>query len=250
MSGLENGRQEKRDEAMDSEADTRKISTRSRHRSSVRNPRGDGDVTRKRIIEAAGQLFSAKGFADTTSKEICEAIPTNIAAVNYYFGSREGLYREVLETVGDYLLNAESLNALVNSRMSPEEKLNAFIDAMTTPVFNRKSWQVRLWARELLSPSPQWCEMQEKNSGQKFTLLAQVIAEVTGIPAGHPLVDCCLLNTIAPFMVLLVTGRSGGGPCKSLFAWPVEQLIARQKTIIRAGLDAMAASYAASTAAP
>ncbi len=58
----------------------------------IRPMRGDGEQTRARIIETAGHLMAENGFAQTTSKSICEAAQVNMAAINYYFGSREGLY--------------------------------------------------------------------------------------------------------------------------------------------------------------
>jgi TetR/AcrR family transcriptional regulator, regulator of cefoperazone and chloramphenicol sensitivity len=57
--------------------------------------RSDGQVTRQRLIEAASSLFAEKGFRKTTIKEICEESGANIAAVNYHFGDKAGLYREV-----------------------------------------------------------------------------------------------------------------------------------------------------------
>ena len=67
--------------------------------SSARRPREDGNATRQKIIEVAGTLFAEKGYAETSSKEITERAGTNIAAVNYHFGSREKLYIAVLDEV-------------------------------------------------------------------------------------------------------------------------------------------------------
>ena len=57
--------------------------------------RMDGRETEEKIIECAGQLIAEKGFASVTSKEICRAAGVNLAAVNYHFGSRDGLYLAV-----------------------------------------------------------------------------------------------------------------------------------------------------------
>jgi AcrR family transcriptional regulator len=55
-------------------------------------------VTRERLIEAAGQLFADHGFRKVTVREICRVARANVAAVNYHFGDKLGLYREVLDT--------------------------------------------------------------------------------------------------------------------------------------------------------
>ena len=66
--------------------------------------RMDGRKTGEKIVECAGQLIAEKGFASVTSKEICRAAGVNLAAVNYHFGSRDGLYLAVLENVQQYLV--------------------------------------------------------------------------------------------------------------------------------------------------
>ena len=61
-----------------------------------RAQRRDGRSTRAVVLDAAGKVFAERGFGEATSKEICERAGTNNAAVNYYFGGKEGLYEEVL----------------------------------------------------------------------------------------------------------------------------------------------------------
>lgn len=50
--------------------------------------------TRDRLLESACQTFAEKGYYHATVAEICERAGANIAAVNYYFRSKEGLYVE------------------------------------------------------------------------------------------------------------------------------------------------------------
>jgi AcrR family transcriptional regulator len=51
--------------------------------------------TRLRILDAAEWLFTEQGFEATTLREITGAAGVNLAAVNYHFGSKEALIREV-----------------------------------------------------------------------------------------------------------------------------------------------------------
>jgi AcrR family transcriptional regulator len=55
------------------------------------------DFTRDSLIEAAIAVFSAKGFEGGSVREITHAANANQAAINYHFGGKEGLYREVLK---------------------------------------------------------------------------------------------------------------------------------------------------------
>jgi AcrR family transcriptional regulator len=55
------------------------------------------ETTRDGLIKAAIAVFSAKGFEGGSVREITQAANANQAAINYHFGGKEGLYREVLK---------------------------------------------------------------------------------------------------------------------------------------------------------
>src|SRR6185503_10983452 len=54
------------------------------------------DQTRTRLIDAAGEMFAEMGFHHTTVRQICQRARANIAAVNYHFRDKTGLYTEVV----------------------------------------------------------------------------------------------------------------------------------------------------------
>jgi len=51
--------------------------------------------TRARLLQAALRLFAEKGYAQTSTREICVAAGVNAASIHYYFGDKAGLYRAV-----------------------------------------------------------------------------------------------------------------------------------------------------------
>ena len=53
--------------------------------------------TRDRLLKSAAQLFADRGFKKVTVRDICRAAKANVASVNYHFGDKTGLYREVLQ---------------------------------------------------------------------------------------------------------------------------------------------------------
>ncbi|WP_324678572.1 TetR/AcrR family transcriptional regulator [Hymenobacter sp. GOD-10R] len=53
--------------------------------------------TEKRIKEAARKVFMEKGFDGTTTRDIAEAAGINVALTNYYFRSKEKLFRMIFE---------------------------------------------------------------------------------------------------------------------------------------------------------
>ena len=54
-----------------------------------------GHDTRARLRDAALRLFAEKGYAQTSTREICSEASVNAAAIHYYFTDKAGLYREV-----------------------------------------------------------------------------------------------------------------------------------------------------------
>ncbi|MEA3365331.1 MAG: TetR family transcriptional regulator, partial [Candidatus Hydrogenedentes bacterium] len=59
--------------------------------------RKDGEETRGKILLAALRVFGEKGYRDATHAEICHRAGVNTAAINYHFGSKEGLYQAAYE---------------------------------------------------------------------------------------------------------------------------------------------------------
>lgn len=53
-------------------------------------------ATKDRLLAAATTLFAERGFHGTTIRDIAERAGVNVAAGNYHFGSKKGLYLEVL----------------------------------------------------------------------------------------------------------------------------------------------------------
>src|SRR3990170_4312685 len=56
-----------------------------------------GRITRAKILDAAEQVFAEKGINGSSLREIMITAGVNIAAVNYYFGSKAGLLRAVIQ---------------------------------------------------------------------------------------------------------------------------------------------------------
>lgn len=52
--------------------------------------------TKTRILDAAEKLFATQGFEATSLRQITAAARVNLAAVNYYFGTKDQLIRAVL----------------------------------------------------------------------------------------------------------------------------------------------------------
>src|SRR6478609_6444014 len=60
---------------------------------------GRGDVTRRRLVEAAVRVFGENGYHGVGTRDLAEAAGANQAAIPYYFGGKEGLHRAAAEDV-------------------------------------------------------------------------------------------------------------------------------------------------------
>jgi AcrR family transcriptional regulator len=65
-----------------------------------------GEVTRQRILDAAELLFAEHGYANVSVRAATAKARQNLAAVNYHFGSKDGLLEAVYLRRG-MLLNQE-----------------------------------------------------------------------------------------------------------------------------------------------
>lgn len=91
--------------------------------------------TKLRILEAAEQLFSVAGFAATSVREIATRAEANLAAVNYHFGSKDELVREVFVRRFGPLNEArvEMLTAAEQLAQGRPVALDAIVRAMVSP---------------------------------------------------------------------------------------------------------------------
>lgn len=88
-----------------------------------RNP----DRTKRRLLNAAIQLFSARGFHGVSVDEIVARAKSNKRMVYHYFGSKDGIYLAALVEVFTRLETVEFEAMEANAR--PDEKLRRLLAA-------------------------------------------------------------------------------------------------------------------------
>jgi AcrR family transcriptional regulator len=59
-----------------------------------------GPLTRKQILDASLRLFSEKGFAGTSVRDIAQAAGITDAAIYYHFASKRDLFEALIEERG------------------------------------------------------------------------------------------------------------------------------------------------------
>src|SRR6201982_1165286 len=83
--------------------------------------------TRSRLLATATRLFAARGFRKVTVREICREARANVAAVNYHFGDKRGLYREVLSSAIETMRATTEVARQAGEGQTPEERLRRYI---------------------------------------------------------------------------------------------------------------------------
>jgi len=72
------------------------------------SPSPNPENTRARIMQAASQLFTERGFAGTTTRAIAEAAGVNEVTIFRHFGSKEKLAKAIMDQFGGLAI-AENL---------------------------------------------------------------------------------------------------------------------------------------------
>jgi TetR/AcrR family transcriptional regulator len=105
----------------------------------------------EQILGAAEKCFAKKGFEGTTTADIATLACLPKANIHYYFGTKEKIYRAVLEHILQLWL-AEADQWITRSR-SPREALTGYIGAKLNSA-RTKPEASRIYASELLRGAP------------------------------------------------------------------------------------------------
>lgn len=99
-------------------------------------PGSDELPVRERILVHAKELIARKGPVATTVRDISDVSGTNVAAVNYYFGSKDALMREVLIALLEptNLRRSEMLSRARQLYGPLPLPLHAILDALLRPL--------------------------------------------------------------------------------------------------------------------
>ena len=144
------------------------------------------DATRDRLIEAAGAVFADRGYQSATIRDICRRAGANVAAVNYTFGDKMGLYTEVLR----HSLRASrtaALTAALDARLTPEERIRRVIRARLLSLCGegRPDWHFRLVMHEFSQPTPAMARVVDEGMRPVYERMREAVGQILGLPRTH-----------------------------------------------------------------
>ncbi len=94
-----------------------------------------GEDTYRRILETAIEVFADEGYEGASTRLLAERANVNLPAIQYYFGSKEGLYRAAIAHIAQFVesrmaATAERVLAALAQEDLGAEELRALVCAM------------------------------------------------------------------------------------------------------------------------
>lgn len=142
----------------------------------------DAGSSRERILRAAERLFSEQGFKRVTVREICKAARANVAAINYHFGDKLGLYQEVLQGAIDAMRETTEAARRAGQGLPAEDQLRRYLALFIGRLLSGGPQIHRLIQREMTDPTPALDRLVEEGVRPRIEYLAGLVAEITGLP--------------------------------------------------------------------
>ncbi|HEX3644128.1 MAG TPA: CerR family C-terminal domain-containing protein [Vicinamibacterales bacterium] len=151
--------------------------------------------TRERLLRAAERLFADRGFKKVTVRDICRAARANVAAVNYHFGDKLGLYREVMQAAIDGMRGTNDAARQAGEGQPPEEQLRRYIAIFVHRLLTPGNDTVhRLITREMNDPTPALDALVEQGVRPRVEYLSGLIAAIIGADPGDLRVLRCVAS--------------------------------------------------------
>lgn len=141
--------------------------------------------TCRRLIDAASEQFARHGFASARVRQIVDAANVNLAAVNYYFGGKEGLYRATLRFLAEQPHQGSLGHALRGG--APEELLERRILSILERFIGaeRPSALGRILAHEAIDPTAYLDSILEDTMRPELDRIRVLLREIAGPELGE-----------------------------------------------------------------
>ena len=165
----------------------------------------EGAETRRRLLQAAGAVFAEQGFRRATVREICSRAGANIAAINYHYRDKEGLYAEVMQSgVVVALRKYPPDMGLEPGRAAPaEQRLHAFVRSLLYRLLDEgpDSWHGKLMLWEMIEPTGALDKLLQETIRPLYLRLEGLVTELLGAAATPERVRMGVVSTLGQCMV-------------------------------------------------
>ncbi len=177
-------------------------------RRTVRDPQEAGEplardlATRERLVQAAAARFAEHGFNNVSVRDICGDAGANVAAVNYHFGDKLGLYREVVSEAIAAMAATSGAAMIAPDGTTPEERIRHYVRVYLPRIAGRDSgidaarvaWIHKLMRHESSEPTPLAPWIAEQAIMPRVEYLGRVVAELLACEPADPRVRRCVIS--------------------------------------------------------
>ena len=163
--------------------------------------------TRARLLHAAARLFAERGFARVTVRDICKKARANVAAVNYHFGGKDGLYRAVMRHAMETMQATTAAASEAGRGLPAAERIRAYVSVFADRLLgvHHETWIHQLMLREMSDPTPALAMVAEEVLKPRMAYLSGAIAELLHCAPDDPRVLRCALSVTCQFNSMLWT---------------------------------------------
>ena len=169
-------------------------------------PAVDNDAaTRDRLLAAGTRLFAEHGFQNVTVRDICTAATANVAAINYHFEGKAGLYMEVLRTAVAIMRGTTEAMVQSGEGRPAEAQLENLVRTFLERVCaGRDGWIHQLMMQEMKEPTAGLDLVVEQVIAPRFAYIRAVVAALLDSDDdAAPLVIACATSVQSQLMVAL-----------------------------------------------
>ena len=155
-----------------------------------------GEHTRRRLLEAAIELFAELGYARASTRAIARRAGVSLPALQYYFGGKEGLHRACAEYITEDVRSrlgpaAERVRAALARRELTRTDLLELLRAVLEPFLEAvaaerpESWAL-FFARAEEEQTVAFDAIYQQIASRLLEIVKEIIARILGRSAQSP----------------------------------------------------------------
>jgi AcrR family transcriptional regulator len=133
------------------------------------------DLSRSQLLDAAEEVFGAKGFHDTTLKEIADLAEFSVGSVYSFFENKDDLFLNVFLRRGEQML--PGMQAIVDGGGTATEQLHRLVD-YEVGYFREHPHFGRLYLRSATVTTPATAMPESSSLSRNFHSAMEIHASV------------------------------------------------------------------------
>ena len=165
------------------------------------------DSTKEALLQAAAPIFASKGYALARIRDIAASAGTNVAAVNYHFGSKQGLYASVLHRLISEAIEHFPLAGRKDAeRAGPEQRLARAVSSLVRRVTAAVSVDVlsEIMVREMAHPTAALDQIVRELIKPQFRQMSGIVSELLGPAAKARDIECATFSVVGQCLFYLL----------------------------------------------